>query len=73
MILSDLTDKLKELDKQEAHDIHIYSSLFILLLNHVSVKHAYSFMSHLRKWSELITKLQETEILSKIPVTLKWS
>ena len=32
MILSDSTDKLKELDKQEARDIHIYSSLFILLL-----------------------------------------
>ena len=61
MILSDSTDKLKELDKQEARDIHIYSSLFILLLNHVSVKHAYMCMSHLRKWSELITKLQETE------------
>lgn len=66
MILSDSTDKLKELDTQEAHDIHIYSSLFILLVNHVSVKHAYS-MSHLRKWSELITKLQETEIWVKYP------
>ena len=67
MILSDLTDKLKELDKQEARDIHIYSSLFILLVNHVSVKHAYSCMSHLRKWSELITKLQETEFWVKYP------
>lgn len=66
MILSDSTDKLKELVKQEARDIHIYSSLFILLVNHVSVKHAYS-MSRLRKWSELITKLQETEIWVKYP------
>ena len=69
MILSDSTDKLKELDKQEARDIHIYSSLFILLLNHASVKHAYMCMFHLRKWSELklITKLQETEFWVKYP------
>ena len=55
MILSGSTDKLKELDKQEARDIHIYSSLFILLVNHVSVKHSYMHMSHLRKWDEIIT------------------
>lgn len=71
MILSDSTDKLKELDKQEARDIHIYSSLFILLLNHVSVKQAYMCIpSTQMKWTHY--KAARNWILSKWFESVIW-